>query len=413
MKIITFDFDNTIAMSYVDTTKDVPTPVFQAFNSKIVKEIKKNIEEGNEVYIVTSRKEELEAQFPKQNIPYRLKELGLGEYFLPDRVFYTNGGPKYPILLKLKTELHYDDDIGEHHDALDSDYEVKQPLDEFDDANIVGKTVIFDEFDNILILQRSDEGHYWDLPGGHIKNIEIERVPDGIKDGTEREIFEETGILVPFLKPLMSYDFNHKGIVHEINMFLSKIEGSEPLVRLDLQDHIENIDYKWVKMSDLEGFLQKSTTNLRKAYDELNIIDAIFLEDEPFQLSMKRKHRNMKRRLVGLGKNKHKGGGKGHKLPKMSRSKSAPPGFGIVEEEKWPEEFFKERILEENDEKPKKKVKIKVKFIKNIDEKRKKRKKKKKKARKSRKKGAYWPYIGGQIGSHEGDSGGDGGGGGE
>ena len=147
MKVVTFDFDNTIAMSYVDTTGDLPVPVFQGFNDVIIKKIKENIKDGKEVYIVTSRKEDLEARFPKQNIPYRLKQIGLDDYFLPDRLFYTNGGPKYPILLNLKTELHYDDDIEEHRDAWDSEYEVKQPLDSFDDGDIVGKTVIFDEFD--------------------------------------------------------------------------------------------------------------------------------------------------------------------------------------------------------------------------------------------------------------------------
>jgi len=54
----------------------------------------------------------------------------------------------------------------------------------------------------------------------------------------------------------------------------------------------------------------------------------------------------MKKKLIGLGKNKHFGGGKGHKRPKMSRSKSAPAGFGVLEEE--------------NDEK---KPKIKVKIV--------------------------------------------------
>ncbi len=345
MKIITFDFDNTIAMSYMDTREETPKPVFQRYNYEIVEKIKKNIADGNSVYIVTSRKENLESYFPEQSIPYRLKELGLDDYFLPDRLFYTNGKSKYPVLLKLKTEMHYDDDIEEHRDALDGEYAIKQPLDAFKDSDIVGKTVIFDDLDNILILQRSDEGNYWDLPGGHIKKIESERVPDGLKDGTEREIYEETGLLVPFLKEFMVYDFKHRGILHQINLYLSKIEGNEPHVMLDLQDHVENIDYKWVKLVDLEGYLDRSTTNLRKAYDELIIKDEIFEQNEPFQLKMKKNHRNKKRRLVGLGKNKHFGGGKGHSRPKMSRSKSAPPGIGIIEEEKWPEEFFKERIL--------------------------------------------------------------------
>ena len=238
-------------------------------------------------------------------------------------------------MLKLGTELHYDDNIEEHNDALDSEYQVKQPLDTFEDSNIVGKAVVFDASSRILILQRSDEGHYWDLPGGHIKHIEVERTPDGIKDGTERETFEETGLLLPFLKDLMVYDFKHKGKMYSINIFLSKIDVEQPNVRLDLQDHIENIDYKWVQLGDLDSILSTSTTNLRKAYDELSIKDEIFEQSEPYQRAMKKKHRKMKKRLIGLGKNKSFGGGKGWTRLKMSRSKSAPAGFGMMEEEKW------------------------------------------------------------------------------
>jgi len=366
MKIITFDFDNTMAMGYMDTSGEGPNPVFQEYNYEIIDEIERNIEEGNEVYIVTARQKDLEQYFPEVSIPFHLKRLGLDEYFLPDRLFYTDGKSKYPILLELGSEIHYDDDIEEHHDALDNEYQIKQPLDSLPDSDVVGKTVIFDELGHILILQRSDEGNYWDLPGGHIKEIETQRGPDGLKDGTEREIYEETGLFVPFLKEFMIYDFNHKGIVHQIHIYLSKITTNQPLVRLDLQNQIENIDYKWVKLEDLEDLCSSinCTTNLRKAYDELNFVDEIFEQNEPFQLSMKKNHTRMKKRLIGMGKNKSFGGGKGWTRPKMSRSKSAPVGFGVMEEEKWPEEFFKERKMEENDEKSKKKVKIKVKITK-------------------------------------------------
>lgn len=48
-------------------------------------------------------------------------------------------------------------------------------------------------------------------------------------------------------------------------------------------------------------------------------------EEEPFQKAVKKKHKKMKIRLIGLG------GGKntpGTKKPSYKRSKSAPPGFG-------------------------------------------------------------------------------------
>ena len=383
-------------MTYVN---EEPVPVFQSYNDKIIKKIKKHIKSGDDIYIVTARTKDLEQYFPDQTVEKHLEKLGLKEYFWPDRVIFTAGCKKIDILHKLEIEKHYDDSTEEHYDALEAKYEIIQPLDDFKDSETVGKVVIFDKSGRVLILQRSDEGHLWDLPGGHVKNVEIARGQQGLDDGTEREVFEETGIMVPFLKQFMVYDFNHKGITHKIHMFLSRIDQTTPHVRLDLQDHIENIDYMWVTMEQLSYKMGNTTTNLRKAYDELVIKEKIFEENEPFQLAMKKKHQNMKRKLLGLGKNKHFGGGEGHKRANMSRSKSAPAGFGALEEE--------------NDEKSKKKVKIKIKKVKmdvELEEKRKKRRKKHKKSRKKRGYGGYYPYYDIYDGGGFGDSGGDGGG---
>ena len=41
----------------------------------------------------------------------------------------------------------------------------------------------------------------------------------------------------------------------------------------------------------------------------------------------------MKKRLVGYGKNKHPGGGKGHTKPNFKKSKSGPSVFSVLEEE--------------------------------------------------------------------------------
>ena len=332
MKKISFDFDNTIAMSFMSYIDEKPVPVFQSYNDKIIKKIKKHIKNGDDIYIVTARTKDLEQYFPDQTVESHLEKLGLKEYFWPDRVIFTAGGKKVGILHDLGVEKHYDDAIEEHFDGLNAKYQVIQPLDDFKDSETVGKVVIYDKSGRILILKRSDEGHLWDLPGGHVKNVEIARGPEGIEDGTEREVFEETGIVVPFLKEFMVYDFTWKGITHKIHLFLSQIEQTTPHVRLDLQDHIENIDYKWVSLDQLEYKMGKTTTNLRKAYDDLSVKEQIFEENEPFQLSMKKNHRIKKKKLLGLGKNKHFGGGKGHSRPKMSRSKSAPPGFGAVGE---------------------------------------------------------------------------------
>ena len=40
MKKISFDFDNTIAMSFMTYINEEPIPVFQSYNDKIIKKIK-------------------------------------------------------------------------------------------------------------------------------------------------------------------------------------------------------------------------------------------------------------------------------------------------------------------------------------------------------------------------------------
>ena len=396
MKKISFDFDNTIAMGYMDVTVEPQKPVFQGYNDEIIAKIKKHIEDGDEVYIVTARTKSLEPKFPDQNIEFHLEKLGLKEYFWPNRVFYTAAKQKYPVLNTLGVEKHYDDSIEEHYDGLEQDYEVIQPLDSYDDSVSVGKVVIYDENDRILVLQRSDKGNLWDLPGGHLKHIELARGVQGYEDGTDREVFEETGLLLSFIKEFMVFDFLHRGTNHKIHMYLSRIDGNEPEVRLDLQDHIENIDYKWVDMEELEGLMGQTTTNLRKAYDNLIVNVEIMNEEEIYQLKVKKKHKDMKKKLIGYGGNKHTGGGKGHERPSFERSKSAPPGFGAMGEQK--------------ETKSEKYRKIKVKIVQDIEERRKKRRKKRKKSRKRRGYGAYYPYFDIYDGGNVGDSGGDGGG---
>ena len=96
---------------------------------------------------------------------------------------------------------------------------------------------------------------------------------------------------------------------------------------------MENSDFKWVPMDEMFKFAKNGTQVLRRGI-EIAKNHGFLTEESRFQSAMKQKHRKMKQKLVGMGKNKHFGGGKGHKRPKMTRSKSAPAGFGALEEEK-------------------------------------------------------------------------------
>ena len=189
-------------------------------------------------------------------------------------------------------------------------------------------------------------------------------------------------------------------------MYLSKFDEKEPKVNLKMQGFQENSEYKWISMDEMFKYAKNGTQVLRKAI-EFAKKHGILTEEGRYQAAMKKKHRKMKQKLIGLGKNKDFGGGKGHKRPKMSRSKSAPAGFGVLEEEN-------EAINR----------KIKVKIVQKVDEKRKKRRKNRRKRAKNKAKSAYlggsyssrYPDYTGNGGGGDGgggnDTGGDGGGGG-
>ena len=93
-KTITFDFDNTIAMSHMDIESDEVKYIFDGYNFPIIDLVKKYIGDGHDIHIVTSRFENKEGMFPDDTVEIHLEKLALKGYFWPDRVHYTNGAEK-------------------------------------------------------------------------------------------------------------------------------------------------------------------------------------------------------------------------------------------------------------------------------------------------------------------------------
>ena len=394
-KTISFDFDNTIAITYVDFSEDSdPNPVFLEYNPKIISLIKEYIENGDDVYIVTSRYRHLEKEYPNQDVPFHLEQLNLTKYFWPDRVFYMDGGLKHEKLSELNVNLHYDDYMEELLACKEAGIPCKNPYDYYEDAAVAGKAVIYDDSGKILVLKRGDEGTKWDLPGGHIKEIEIKRGQFGLQKGLEREVAEETGIILP--NESYYYDFSNtfRNITNQIHVYLSRLDEVEPDVDLNVQQFQENIDYKWVPLSEIEAYFDNCTSVFYEVMTKILKEGKIMTNEGKYLASQHKNWRKMKTKLLAMGKNKHKGGGKGHEEADMGPSKN---------------------VLALDEEKSKKKHKIKIKIVKkdeNLDEKKKKRRKKRKKTKKLPSKagyGGYYPYYD----LYDGDSGGGDGGGGE
>jgi len=384
-KTITFDFDNTIAMSHMDLSSGDVEFVFEEYNVGIINLIKKYINGGYDVHIVTARDPKKEALFPNDTVRAHLDRLSLSYYFTDDKVHYTSDTPKLPTLKKLGSTLHYDDNMQEHIDNFGG-IPVKHPYDFYSDTDIVAKAVIYDSENNILLLRRTDYGKQWDIPGGHLKNIEVNRGFEGYEEGLEREVAEETGLILPFAEYVGEQEFTWKDKTSNIVYYLSKFEQFKPECNLKIQGFMENSEFKWVSMDEMFKYVKNGTQVLGKGI-ELAKNEGILTEEGRFQAAMKRNHRKMKQKLIDLGPNKHTGGGKGHKKADLNRSKSAPAGFGALEEENT-----------------KKKHKIKVKIVQNIAEKR--RKKRKKRSKKH----YHWAVSDWFYGGGYGDGGDSGGG---
>ena len=397
-KTITFDFDNTIAMSYMDDESEEVNYVFQEYNEDILDLIRSHIQNQDSVFIVTSRIETKEQLFPEATIPKQLERLNLAGYFVPNRLYYTNSEPKLNTLRQLGSEMHYDDDVEEITVLKKAGMNVKSSLDFYSDVQTVAKSIIFDSDDKVLLLQRTDGGRRWDLPGGHIKDIEENRGLRGVQDGLVREVAEETGLIPPFQKLQTQLNHHWKGNDVKVYSFLSKIIHSEPEIDLNLQDFQENDNYIWATAEDIEQYHGQCTELVRRILDIMKENNDKVTDPQAKRYTKDGKHRKMKMRLIGQGENKSDGGGPYTEDPNMERSLSAPP-------------------LGEAKDKKKLKVRVKVRpKADDLDEKKKKKKKSRKKKRKlpSRRRGygGYYPFH--SAYDSVGDAGGgDGGGGGE
>ena len=341
---ISFDWDNTVSMSYLDEDSEETKFIHQGYNQEYIDKMINYITEGHQVWIVTSRVRELEDEFPQERITYHLRTLGIINYFPPERIIYTNRELKAPTLLHLGIDLHHDDDLEEIIACKEAGIPCVRALEIHEDSIQVGKGVISDSSGKVLLLKRTDGMKKWDLPGGHIKEIELERGYQGIVDGYEREVAEETGLLVPNEQEIYRFDnyFNNKHSL--IIVFFTQFPTEEPPVDLKIQDKIENSEAVWVTKENLPAYLNHSTEVCENAINYWLSMDSEILRESAYLASQNKKWSKMKKRLVGYGINKHTGGGKGHKKPDFNKHKSGPSDFSVLEEEKEDKKSLKVKI---------------------------------------------------------------------
>lgn len=328
--VITFDFDNTIIKSFLNKVVD-GEEFYQVggVNYEIIKRIKKFKDSGATVFIVTARDSSLEQ--PEDSVKTILKELSIEV----DGVFYTNGQLKAQKLYELGSKLHYDDDKKEW-EAIeqlkktfpDFEIEVKDPNKLLKDIEAISKGVILTTDNKILIAQRSDS-YEWDAPGGHIMEGE-----DPIF-AFWRETKEELGIEISEIQYLGHTITTWKGIDKDSYYFFGRIAAFSEQIKdiLDLQWEVA--DYFCGSYAEVEAKISgNATTNLSNVLQMLETQQDLIESYQPHS----KNHKIKKRRLIGLGFSRTTGASGLKKVTDFSRSKSAPPGFGVLEEEFYSEE---------------------------------------------------------------------------
>jgi len=322
--VVTFDFDHTIVKSFLNKTVDGEEQYqYGGVNKEIIKRIKSFKQAGKTVFVVTSRDQGLEAD--ESAVKPLLNKLNI----VVDAVFYTNGEPKARKLYELGSTLHFDDDPKEHeaikaYKNLHKDFNitVKYPDDLIKDIDAVSKGAILTSDNMILIGQRSDS-YEWDAPGGHIQ------------DGEEanyafwREVKEELGIEVEEVQFLDHTETTWKGVTKDTFYFMGRID-----YRSDELEGIINLQWEVAEyMCDSWEEIVRNTKGNQTQHLEavLNLLQSQQELLESYQPHSKG-HKIKKRRIVGLGGSKTTGAKGLKRVSDFNRSKSAPPGFGVLEE---------------------------------------------------------------------------------
>jgi len=322
--VVTFDFDHTVVKSFLNKTVDGEEQYqYGGINKEVIKRIKTFKQAGKTVFIVTSRQKHLE--HGESSINVLLKQLKIEV----DAVFYTNGEPKAQKLYELGSRLHYDDDP-EEHEAIkafknlhkDFQIEVKYPDDLIKDIDAVSKGVILTSDNKIIMAQRSDS-YEWDAPGGHVMEGEEANY------AFWREVKEELGIEVQEVQFLDATQTTWKGVTKDTFYFFGRIDyiADELEGILNLQWEVSDWfcgDWEEVQR-ETKGNQTQHLTNV------MNLLQSQQELIESYQPHSKN-HKIKKRRIIGLGGSKTTGAKGLERVKDFKRSKSAPPGFGVLVE---------------------------------------------------------------------------------
>ena len=123
-KVVSFDFDNTLALSQWDDNLD--EFVYVGTHKEMLAKLKKyGYDRSYTVYVITSRHGNKEERIPEEHPNGKAVQEYLDEQgIIVDGVYFTNGQLKKEKLIELEVDIHHDDDPEEVRAAEEADVEV-------------------------------------------------------------------------------------------------------------------------------------------------------------------------------------------------------------------------------------------------------------------------------------------------
>ena len=215
-----------------------------------------------------------------------------------------------------------------------AEYAVYEPIPELNPAtgeyiNTNDEVFDFQEFNELINPRQIQQ----------VARIMQKVVDAEMRDGAGRKIAILTARADAAANDIMSFI---EDVLHiDGSMFeMITLGTSDPYAKKAwIEDQINKLGMNDVLFFDDSPKNIAAVDELKAEYPEVNVITRLVnyaesmdedkdseLDHGEFQTRMRRQHAGHKKDLIGRGDNKETGGGKGHKKPKMKRSKSSPPG---------------------------------------------------------------------------------------
>ncbi|MCX5854565.1 MAG: NUDIX hydrolase [Deltaproteobacteria bacterium] len=130
---------------------------------------------------------------------------------------------------------------------------------EYPDQPIVGVGAVVLKDGKVLLVKRgiAPSKGLWAIPGGSLK------LGETLQEGAEREILEETGVVVKAGKPFYSFDFFERDDDGRIRFHYVVVDMMADYISGDVQGADDALEARWVSPEELNDLVvSKNTLNI-------------------------------------------------------------------------------------------------------------------------------------------------------